>query len=147
MQFFTKEWWAGAGDSETVQAYRKHYMSIRDRLPPDLVRVHDVYSLHDGRVRSIRVADRAGPLRIVIDTWDDDNVYRRLNLQYAGVSIFRAESTDGADLADPWTWGTFGYQELDAAGAMFTHRIIFVNDVELVLSFASFALVVEQGPL
>ena len=116
MRFFTSEWWAGKGGPGTADAYRQHFEAIRHQLPADLVHLHEGYSLHDGHVRLVAASAGTPTLRIVVDTWDDDNCYRRLALEYGGVTGWRAESTGQADLADPGTWRDLGYHEVDVAG-------------------------------
>ena len=85
MRFFTSDWW-GTGDTEKVAAYRQYFESVKQRLPEDLVLAHDRYPLHDGRVRSATASDATKKLRVVVDTWDWDNCYRRLALEYEQVT-------------------------------------------------------------
>jgi hypothetical protein len=146
MRFFTSEWWSGDGGSEVVKAYRTHFEAIRDALPPELVRLHERYTLHDGRVRSFGVADGMHGLSIVVDTYDNSNAYRRFRLTYSGVRKFEIMSTGSRDVADPGRWGDLGYHEVDRTDAGIEHRIIFCDDVELVIQFRAFTYAIEEGP-
>ena len=146
MRFFTSEWWDGDGDPETATAYRRHFASIQDRLPADLVRLHERYTLHDGHVRSVGMSVETGKLTLVVDTWDDANCYRRFGLIYDAVTAWRVESDGDADIADPKTWDDLGYHEVDVAGDALEHRMIFAGGVELLVRFSGFRLVIEEGP-
>ena len=146
MRFFTSEWWSGEGDPGAAAAYRRHFESIKQRLPDDLVLVHDRYPLHDGHVRSATASDGAKELRLVVDTWDYDNCYRRLALEYERVTAWHVDCDGEADVAEPQTWGDLGYQEVDANDGTLEHRMIFAAGVELMVRFGGFRLVIEEGP-
>jgi len=146
MRFFTREWWSGDGNPKVVTAYRRHFSSIRHRLPAELVALHERYSLHDGHVRSFSASDAHRKLRVVIDTWDNANVYRCLALEYGRVTSLHLSGADKSDIADPPSWGDLGYHEVDIADGQLEHRMLFAGDLELHVRFGSFDLVVGVGP-
>ena len=146
MRFFTSDWWGEGDTGETAAAYRRHFESIKRQLPEDLVLAHERYPLHDGRVRSATVSDGIKKLRLVVDTWDWDNCYRRLALEYERVTAWHVDGDGEANVGDPPTWGHLGYQEVDVGDGALEHRIIFAAGVELLVRFGGFRLLVEEGP-
>ncbi len=139
--FFTMAWWCGAqvgpvGDPGAD--YVVHLATIRDRLPPDLRAIEKPVSLHDTRLRELRliVADRT--LALVLDTYAGDE---RLTLEYSGVERFESLADPEVGLCGPAGYGDLGYWEVDVLPHQaFEHRLLFSSGIELVVVLRGFRL-------
>ena len=90
MRFFTMAWWSGeqtgdAGDPSTE--YAAHLSAIRDLLPPDLLTTADAVSLHDTRLRELRLLVAEGSLTVGLENHAGNE---RLTLTYSGVERFES---------------------------------------------------------
>lgn len=139
MKFFTMAWWCGCqtGDAgDPSAAYAAHLAAVRDRLPPDLLATEESVSLHDARLRELRLAD--GTLVLGLDSYAGDE---RLTLTYTGVERFESAADPAVGLGGPAGYGDLGYCEVDALpGGAFEHRLLFSTGIELAVVFRGFRL-------
>lgn len=132
-------WWCGtqtddAGDP--LAAYAAHLAAVRDHLPPDLLATEESVSLHDTRLRELRLAD--GSLLLRLDSYAGDE---RLTLTYTGVERFESAADPKVCLGGPAGYGDLGYCEVDALpGGTFEHRLLFSTGIELAVVFRGFRL-------
>lgn len=141
MRFFTMAWWCGTqtgGAGDPSAAYAAHVAAIRDRLPPDLLATEESVSLHDTRLRELRLLPAEGTLALGLDNNAGDE---RLTLMYTGVERFESTADPEVGLGGPAGYGDLGYWEVDAlpSGA-FEHRLLFSTGIELVVVFRGFRL-------
>ncbi len=143
MKFFTIDWWMGAQDdseqSDPIEAYWRYIDSIRDRLLPTLVRVQSELSLHDAQLTDLAIDFGAGTLYIVLDSDDGNTRYRRITLNYSGVSAFESTANRDKWLPGPWGYGDLGYDEVDLFGDSFEHRFLFSTGIEMRIIFREFS--------
>jgi hypothetical protein len=139
VRFFTMAWWCGTqtGDAEARSAgYAAHLDTVRDRLPPDLLATQESVSLHDTRLRELRLAE--GTLTLGLDSHAGDE---RLTLTYTSVERFESVADPEVGLGGPAGYGDLGYCEVDALpGGAFEHRLLFSTGIELVVVFHGFRL-------
>jgi hypothetical protein len=88
VRFFTMAWWGGdhKGD-DPIPAYTSHLDAIRDRLPPDLLVTQESFTLHDTRLRELRLSLNSRTLNIVLETYAGD---AHLTLLYSEVDRFES---------------------------------------------------------
>jgi hypothetical protein len=141
MRFFTMDWWCGlqAGErSDPAGQYAAHLDSVRDRLPPDLLATEEAVSLHDARLRELRLVPAERTLTLGLDSHGGDE---RLTLTYAGVERFDSTADPAVGLPGPAGYGDLGYGEVDALpGGAFEHRLLFSTGIELAVVFRGFRL-------
>lgn len=139
MRFFTMAWWFGGqtGDAGDAAAdYAAHLAAIRNRLPPDLLATQESVSLHDARLRELRLVD--GTLTLGLDSHAGDE---RLTLTYTGVERFESTSDPEVGLGGPAGYGDLGYHEVSVLpDGAFEHRLLFSTGIELVVVFRGFRL-------
>ena len=141
MRFFTMAWWCGCqtGTAEDVStSYSAHLAAIRDRLPPDLLATEETVSLHDTRLRELRLLLAERALTLALDSYSGDE---RFILTYMGVEHFESTADPEVGLGGPAGYGDLGYCEIDAlpSGA-FEHRLLFSTGIELAVAFQGFRL-------
>ena len=141
MRFFTMAWWCGSqtGDAGSPwAAYAAHVASVRDRLPPDLLILEESVSLHDARLRELRVMFAQGTVSLGLDS---DGGGERLTLIYSGVERLQSTADPEVGLGGPAGYGDLGYGEVDALpGGAFEHRLLFSTGIELAVVFRGFRL-------
>ena len=141
MQFFTMAWWCGTqtGDAADPSAgYAAHLAAVRDRLPPDLLATQESVSLHDTRLRELRILPAQGTVSLGLDSYAGDE---RLTLTYTGVERFESTADPEVGLGGPAGYGDLGYCEVDALpGGAFEHRLLFSTGIELAVVFRGFRL-------
>src|SRR5262249_13526153 len=130
VKFFTMAWWCDmqtGGASDPSAAYSAHLAAVRDYLPPDLLATEETGSVHDSRLRELRVA--AGKLVLGLDSYAGDE---RLTLPYPGVERFESTADPEVGLGGPAGYGDLGYWEVDALpGEALEHRLLFSTGIEL----------------
>ena len=139
MRFFTMVWWGGdhKGD-DPIPAYAVHLAAIRDRLPPDLLATQESFSLHDARLRELRLSLKDRSLRIALESYAGDE---HLTLIYSGVDRFDSFADPNVYLGGPGGYGDLGYCEVDVLpSGTFEHRILFSTGIELAVEFQGFQL-------
>ena len=139
MRYFTMAWWGGYPPGEVSDPsadYAAHFAAIRDRLPPDLLVTEEAVSLHDSRLRVLRLAD--GMLTLELDSHAGDE---RLTLTYTDVERFESSADPEFGLRGPAGYGDLGCCEVDAlpSGA-FEHRMLFSTGIELAVVLRGFRL-------
>jgi hypothetical protein len=141
MRFFTMEWWCGVqtGDnSDPASAYAAHLATIRDRLPPDLLATAETMSLHDTRLRKLRLMPGERSLTLELDSYAGDE---RFTLTYTDVARFESEADPEVGLGGPAGYGDLGYCEVDVLpDGTFEHRLLFSTGIELAVAFRGFQL-------
>lgn len=141
MRFFTMDWWCGVESDDLddpLPKYQEHLVSIRDQLPVDLLATQETVSLHDSRLRELRLAVADGSLVLELESYSGD---QRFTLTYSGVERFESSADPRVGLPGPAGYGDFGYCEVDMlpTGAI-EHRILFSTGIELVITFRAFSL-------
>jgi hypothetical protein len=144
VRFFTMAWWCGiqtGAGGDPSAGYTGHLGTIRDRLPPDLLATEESVSLHDTRLRELRLSVTEAVLTLGLDSYSGDE---RLALVYSGVERLESSADPEVGLGGPAGYGDLGYYEIDvlADGAL-EHRLLFSTGVELVVVFRGFRL--ERG--
>lgn len=141
MRYFTMAWWCGCqtGDVEDPSAdYAVHLVAIRNRLPPDLLATQESVSLHDTRLRELRLIPAEGTLSLGLDSYAGDE---RLTLTYIGVERFESTADPAIGLGGPAGYGDLGYCEVDVLpGGTIEHRLLFSTGIELAIVFRGFRL-------
>jgi hypothetical protein len=140
VQFFTMQWWSGiqAGGDDPVPRYAAHLAAIRDRLPMELLTIVETVSLHDARLRELRLAVNDGMLSIELDSYAADE---RFALLYSKVSRFESSADPKLGLRGPAGYGDLGYDEVDVLpDGAFEHRLLFSSGIELAVAFRAFRL-------
>lgn len=141
MQFFTMAWWCGTQNGEAADpsaAYALHLAAIRDQLPPDLLATQVSVSLHDTRLRELRLLSTEGTLVVALDSYDGDE---RLIFTYSGVERFESVADPEVGLGGLAGYGDLGYCEVDVlSGGVLEHRMLFSSGIELVVVFRGFQL-------
>ncbi|MFN0137676.1 MAG: DUF4085 family protein [Phycisphaerae bacterium] len=129
MQFFTMGWWSGDYDQTAADAavsgYQAHFEQIAAQLPAHVRAIDEHLSLHDGRIRSLRLNSAAATLEIDIDGFEQLSVPVRIELRYVGVTDFRCEWDEHPPLGGPGGFGDLGYSEMHLSGDRFEHRFLF----------------------
>ncbi len=141
MRFFTMAWWVGSqtGAARDVCAeYAAHLGAIRSHLPPDLLATAESVSLHDMRLRELRLRIAEATLALGLDS---DTGEGRLTLTYSGVEQFESSADPEVGLPGPAGYGDLGYAEVAALpDGAFEHRLLFSSGIELVVVFRGFKL-------
>lgn len=141
MRFFTIAWWMGLQGEELpspAPAYAAHLATIRDRLPSDLLATEETVSLHDARLRELRLPLAKGTLTLGLDNYAGDE---RITLTYSGVERFESIADPEVGLGGPTGYGDLGYCEVDALpDGTLEHRILFSSGIELRVTFRGFRL-------
>jgi hypothetical protein len=141
MRFFTMAWWCGCetGDAgDPSAAYSAHLAALRDHLPPDLLATEGSVSLHDTRLRELRLLPAEGSLSMGLDSHAGDE---RLTLTYTGVERFESAADPEVGLGGPAGYGDLGYWEVDMLpGGAFEHRLLFSTGIEFAVVFRGFRL-------
>lgn len=135
-------WWCGVqvGQSGSPAAdYAAHLATIRERLPPDLLTTEESVSLHDCRLRELRLLTAEGSLSLGLDSYAADE---RFTLVYTGVERFESSADPNVGLGSPAGYGDLGYCEVGILpSCAFEHRLLFSTGIELVVVFRGFTLV------
>ncbi len=141
MRFFTTSWWCGTPTGtggDPCADYAVHLAAIRDRLPSDLLATEESVSLHDARLRDLRLLIAESSLSLVLSSYAGDE---RLTLLYSGVERFESTADPNVGLRGPFGFGDLGYCEVDVLpGGAFEHRLLFSSGIELTVVFRDFRL-------
>ena len=141
VRFFTMAWWCGTqtGDAgDPAAAYAAHLAAVRDRLPPDLLATEEAVSLHDTRLRELRLLPVEGRLSLGLDSYAGDE---RFTLTYTAVERFESAADPEVGLGGPAGYGDLGYCEVEALpDGRFEHRLLFSTGIELAVVFRGFRL-------
>jgi hypothetical protein len=134
-------WWCGVQTGEGADpfaAYATHLAAIRDRLPPDLLATEESISLHDTRLRELRLSVAQGSLSLGLDNCTGDE---RLTLVYTGVERFESSADPEVGLGGPAGYGDLGYWEVDVLpDDAIEHRLLFSTGIELIVMFRGFRI-------
>src|SRR5262245_9749497 len=106
-------WWCDTQTSaaaDPVADYAAHLASVSDRLPPDLLTTEESVSLHDTRLRELRILPGVGTVSLGLDSYAGDE---RLTLTYSGVERFESTADPKIGLGGPAGYGDLGYCEVD----------------------------------
>ena len=134
-------WWSGRvpdNVSDPIEGYAATLALIRDRLPPDLHATTESVSLHDTRLRELRVSVPEGVVTLELDSYSGDE---RFKLTYSGVERFESLADPAVGLGGPAGYGDLGYCEVaELPGGLLEHRLLFSTGIELVVTFRGFQL-------
>jgi len=149
MRFMTFGWWSGGcQDDSVIDAYWSYFASVADRLPPDAVRLHRRFTLHDSELRSLRIdtGSRRAALEFVgFDIGLEHSLIYRLT--YLGVESTGLAAVSEEPLGGPGGLGDLGYDEFELLESGLTeHRMLFSTGTELSLTFQPLHLVTEPEP-
>jgi hypothetical protein len=146
MHFLTRAWHAGEMSDdradELSEAYRAHQAAVLPQLPERFRAFTAAVSVHDARVRAIRLDRAAATLELELRAGDQQGGYFDLSIRYRGVHVDRLEASAlaaiaqeresealyvEADLIAPteyehrWLW--WPYQDLDVRFSEFEYAI------------------------
>ncbi len=148
MKFFTIEWWLGIQSNEMsdpLVAFAEHIAILRDKLPPDLIVLHESVSLHDAILRSFEHQADFNRLTLIIHGYNGSGVRRLFTLCYDGVRAHRFISDPKLGFSGTTGFGDLGYCEPDILpDGLFQHRMLFSSGIELQIDFTEFKLVVQS---
>jgi hypothetical protein len=153
VKYFTREWWGGHDETATrtvVDRYHTYYMSIRDKLPPDLVLLHSQHTLHDAKLVSIRCNFAEKTVEMLLNGWDLGFQIRvRYQLRFSGlVSIDQylwEEQHEDEVRWDPWL-GDLGYWEFELVPDGVEMRMLFDSGAEVHVVFSGFSFEHTRAP-
>lgn len=144
MKFYTMAWWHGVQQfdlSDPTADYKAHLALIRDKLPSDLLRLQDSFSLHDARIQHIEFEHATKTLAILLNGDDGRGNALKIKLQYEGVVSFRSIVDPIGGLPGPYGYGDVGYDEVDlVAENQFKHCMLCSTGIELQVVFQDFHL-------
>jgi hypothetical protein len=124
--------------TDPLPSYAAHLAAVRDRLPPDLLATQETISLHDTRLRELRLLVAEGSLSLGLDSYTGDE---RFTLVYSGVEFLESSADPNAALGGPAGYGDLGYCEVDVLpDGTFEHRLLFSTGIELAVRFRGFRL-------
>jgi hypothetical protein len=150
MKYFTFDWWADAGDTESPKPYFGYLERITPQLPPELQRFVRECSLHDGRVTRLVIdtAQKTVTLHLDGNCYDErlpKSYARRFRLAYLGVETFTSTADPNRGLGGPAGYGDLGYDEIELLEAgRFEHRMLFSSSIEFHIRFTDFSLWYED---
>lgn len=136
MRFFTIDE-RGSGWRDAGARYEDYLSQIRDRLPPALLAVN--LRLHDATLVRLEVQGSSVALDLARD-WGG------IELRYAGVTNLHLSPIATPNDAQPWMagLGEVDVDEVDIAGTLFEHRLLWQSQAELTLTFADFSWATEN---
>jgi len=152
MKYFTLDRWISDQDIETVdmeivrqtrKRYEDYFVSIADKLPPALVRLHQTIRLHDANLRDLELDVEQKHAVLIVDTYpvDADAVLhcRTIALRYEQVNSLQSAAHPQKHLADLGGYGDIGGDEVELlAEGNFEHRFVFSSGIELSVRFGNF---------
>lgn len=150
MRFLTRAWHAGELSDEDCDRvedeYRAHQRLVRPKLPPRLRAYAESISIHDGRLRSVRLDRSTRDLRVALRAGDTPRGYFDLDLVYTGVSLDALDVTALALIArDPKAEAL--YDELDVTNeGLLQHRLLFWPYREVAITFLGFEFSQTPAP-
>lgn len=129
MRFFTPAWRDAAGDPDfaVFRQYDSYLASVRHRLPDDLLRLWDDYTLHDARVVAVDTDVQGQQLSLTLNGWDQPLQHpMRYAMTFIGVTAGGAlpEGVSIEALED------LGYFEMEALEAGIEFRMLFLSGIE-----------------
>ena len=146
MKYFTLEWWREGDDGSASERYSQYVESVKARLQPALIRLHEICTLHDGCLRAIE-ADMVRR-EAILDV--DGHRYiaeerrygrREFRLLYGDVLRLGSTATPEHALGGPPGFGDLGYDEIELiADGVFEHRMLFSSGIEIAVQFGRFEL-------
>ena len=142
--------WSGTnGDAlEALKEYQRYLDSVFATLPLELQRFTSKVSLHDARMRHLRLA--AGLLKLKLDGsgyQEETRSYfdRRFDLTYGGVDSLTSTADPDTGLPGPHGYGDLGYDEIEVlANGHYEHRMLFSTGIELHVQFNEFSFTYED---
>ena len=153
MKYFTlDDWISDQGDEfrgmdvvrQIRQEYEDYLVSVADRMPPDLLQLHQTVRLYDGALRSLEVNIGQKQAIFLIDTYPIDAAnrlhLRAIILQYDQVSSFHSTADPQKGLFGHYGYGDIGNDEFELlADGLFEHRLVFSSGVHLSIKFRGFS--------
>ncbi|WP_431101600.1 DUF4085 family protein [Roseateles noduli] len=129
MKFFTPAWRDAAGDPDLAvfRQYESYLASVRHRLPADLLRLWDDYTLHDARVVAVDTDVPGQRLSLVLNGWDQPLQHpMRYAMTFIGITAGGTlpEGVSIEELED------LGYVEMEALDVGVEFRMLFVSGIE-----------------
>lgn len=151
MKYFTPQWWAMEVENpESIVSEYHHYIdSIRSRMSPALLSLHDEVSLHDANIQRFTVDRPSQSVSITLhgytNPWSqDDQSRRRFDLTYEGVASVETTGGEGS-LSAVFDDSDVGYCEIELLPeGLWEHRLLFASDRELTIRFRELRLHCES---
>ena len=144
MKYFTLEWWNAVqtGDlGDPSDTYGEYYKSVKDKLPGDLIKLHEEIFLHDGKLKSLDISFPENRMSIELDTDDGKGNLREISLRYTGLTKFKSTADPDNGLPGPRGYGDLGYDEVELlSDGRLEHRMLFSSGIVLSIQFKSIEL-------
>jgi hypothetical protein len=150
MKYFTLKWWEGKVENAMAvnDRYCRYVKSVRKSLPTDLWRLFWNVSLHDARLRQLRLVSDTLELKLDGERTDKGKYLpgrRRFRLTYRGVSSLTSTASPKRRSSGLYGYGHLGYDEIEVlADHHYEHRILFSSGIELQIRFSDFTLWYED---
>jgi hypothetical protein len=147
MKYFTPEWWAaGCEDRAPIEAYQAEFSRIKADLPPDIVLLEELHTLHDGRLEELLCEFTSGEVSMRLAGWNRDfSKPACYSLTFKGVTVLEQRIPSGRN-SDP-EFGDLGYWEYALCPAGVEMRVLFVSSAELRIVFSAFSFSVSGAVL
>lgn len=139
MKYFTREWWESGDDGDVApfEAYARYLDSVRASLPPQLLQLHDDYTLHDAEVKFIRSDFGERTVVMVLEGWDAPlQNPLRYELRFSEVSEFEQVLPQQAHVE--FELGDLGYWECELLPAAVAVRMLFSSNAQFRIVFKGF---------
>ncbi len=146
MKYMTMDWWSGAVDRSTADAYGPYFQSIKDRLPPSVRRLHEDVSLHDSNLRLLVANWNHHTVEIQLDgyVWEPDKLpdaKQSILLRYFDVMSLTSTADPKTGLGGPHGYGDLGYDELELLDDLAVeHRMLFSTGIEIAIRFKNMSI-------
>ncbi|OWQ47566.1 hypothetical protein CDL60_09080 [Roseateles noduli] len=129
MKFFTPAWRDAAGDPDLAvfRQFESYLASVRHRLPVDLLRLWDDYTLHDARVVAIDTDVEEQRLSLVLDGWDQP-LQHPMRYAMTFIDVTAGGTVPGGVSIEALE--DLGYVEMEALDVGVEFRMLFVSGIE-----------------
>jgi hypothetical protein len=140
LKYFTREWRERGDDGDVApfEAYARYLDSVRAALPPQLLRLHDDYTLHDAEVHFIRSDFGERTVLMAFDGWDAPlQNPLRYELRFTEVLAFEQVLPPQAHVES--RLGDLAYWECELLPAAVEVRMLFSSHAKFRIVFKGFA--------
>jgi hypothetical protein len=141
MKFFTREWWEAGSENAAIvfKRYETYLDSIRESLPPALVELEAVHTLHDAELKLVQCNAKEASVLLVLNGWDRDLQYKvQYTLKFTGVGVFEQRLPEQEYVESEL--GDLAYWECEWLDPEIELRMLFVSSAEFRITFTDFAL-------
>lgn len=143
MKYFTREWWLTGGEDETVlDLYQAYYNSISSKLPDELVKLDQEFTLHDSSLIGIETDLEAKSIQLSLAGWNQSfSTEIHYRLKFKDVSKFVQQYPKDNPEAE---LGDLGYWEYEIVNSAIEMRVLFTGGAEFSIVFEDFSFEHEQ---